>query len=162
MPRTMTRRVEIEVKNETKFRWKGLKAAFSSGTSESHIPHDVGKNQSIKFTGVQRSFSLFTGTAGVFTYNILDDENKDWKTLVVMWDVPFDYNIWKSNRWQVEVKKDKNVQATRQLFRKQRKHPADPKKGEDQWEEFSTDEFNIEGCMTSNSDSKLTIVVKDR
>ena len=78
-----------------------------------------------------------------------------------MWDVPFDYNIWKSNHWQVEVKNNNNVLAICELFWKLRKHPADPIKGEDQWEESSTEGFTIKGCMTSNSDSKLTIIVSD-
>ena len=157
----LRRRANIEVHNNTRYRWEALNAAFSSGTSESVLPIDVAKNAVVRYAGVQRSFSIFTGTAGVFTYSILDDGNH-WKTLAVMWDVPFDYNIWKSNYWNAEVKQNTNVRATRDLFWQMRNRSGNPTRGEDQWRELASHNFIIKGFMSSNSKSELTIIVSDR
>ena len=156
------RRATIEVHNKTKFKWEALNAAFYSGTSESVLPGDVAKDDIVKYTGVQRSFSIFTGTAGVFTYSILNDDGKHWKTLAVMWDVPFDYNIWKSNYWNVQVTDNTCVPASCDLFRRLRNPTGDPVKAEDRWKQLLIDNFTIKGCMSSNSNSKLTIIVSER
>ena len=161
------RRANIEVHNKTRFKWEALNAAFSSGTSVSVLPADVLEDQTIAYTGVQRSFSIFTGTAGVFTYSIhADNDSRHWKTLVVMWDVPFDYNIWGSNYWNAQITDGTSVSANLDLFwRLRNRHGGDPIKGQDQWRQLSTslstDNFTIKGCMSSNSDSKLTIIVSD-
>ena len=44
-----------------------MHASFNSGTAETVLPPDVATDETVIFTGVQRSFSIFTGTAGVFT-----------------------------------------------------------------------------------------------
>ena len=76
-----------------------------------------------------------------------------------MWDVPFDYHIWKSNYWNVEVNGNIQVNADRNRYRALRKSPGDPTRGEDQWRQFTTGNFHVKGCMSSNSNSKLTIIV---
>ena len=152
------RRATIEVHNKTKFKWEALNAAFSSGASESVLPGDVMKDEIIKYTGVQRSFSIFTGTAGVFTYSILDDDGKHWKTLAVMWDVPFDHE---GNYWNIREIGTINEPASHDLFWRLRNHEANPVKGEDGWKQLSTANFTIKGYMSSHSDSKLIIIVSD-
>ena len=111
----------------------------------------------MQFLGVQRSFSLFTGTAGVFTYSIHNEEGQHSKTLAVMWDVPFDYNIWKGNFWNLKVYDEQQKRATHALFKKLWISEGRPVKGEDNYEEFVTNSFRVKGCMTSNSNSKLII-----
>ena len=156
------RRANVRVENYTSAKWEAINATFSSGTSETYLTDEVASKGSLQFLGVQRSFSTFTGTAGVFTYSILNKEGQHWKTLAVMWDVPFDYNIWGSNYWNIKVLNKKRVPATRTLFWQMRNSVAgEPVKGEDQWKEVITDDFIFKGCMTSNSNSKVIIKVYD-
>ena len=141
----LKRRATIEVHNKTRYVWQALNATFSSGTSQSVLPANVVENEIVEYTGVQRSFSLFTGTAGVFTYSILNNNGQHWKTLVVMWDVPFDYNIWKSNYWNARVTdRAMNDPANLDLFwRLRNRRTADPVKGADQWHQLASDNFTI-------------------
>ena len=156
------RRANIRVENYTSTKWEALNAVFSSGTSETCLPDEVvSLKGSLQFLGVQRSFSIFTGTAGVFTYSILNGEGQHWKTLAVMWDVPFDYNIWGSNYWNIKVMDKKQARATNTLFWEMRNSDSQPVNGDelDGWKEKTTDDFFTRGYMTSNSNSKLTIKV---
>ena len=156
------RRANITVENHTSVKWEAINAEFSSGTSETYLPDVIDpQGGSLQFMGVQRSFSAFTGTAGIFTYSILNQEGRHCKTLAVIWDVPFDYIIWKSNYWNVQVIDRSKVLATRSLFWQLRNRGGDRVKGGDQWREISTNNFFCKGCMTSNSNSKLIIKVYD-
>ena len=157
----LRRQANIIVENHTNTKWEALKAAFSSGTSETCLPDEVLSNGSLQFLAVQRSFSIFTGTAGVFTYSMLDEQSEHGKTLAVMWDVPFDYNIWRSNRWNIKVMNEKQKLATRELFWIMRSGREQPVKGDelDGWKTKRTNGFIVKGCMTSNSNSKLVIKV---
>ena len=156
----LKRRVNIRVENHTNVKWTAINAAFSSGTSDTFLPDEIAPSGAVQFLGVQRSFSIFTGTAGVFTYSILSEDGSPWKTLAVMWTVPFDYNIWRSNFWNVKVYDTKEMLATRVVFKQMWRREGEPVKGEDNWKEFKlNDEFTAKGCMTSNSNSKLIIKV---
>ena len=155
------RRANIRVENHTVTKWTALNAVFSSGTSETYLPDDIAPTQAVQFLGVQRSFSLFTGTVGVFTYSIHNGEDEHWKTLAVMWDVPFDYNIWRGNYWNVKVYGTQEKRATLALYNELWKSEGRPVKGEDNYEEFVTDSFRVKGCMTSNSNSRLIIKLYD-
>jgi len=164
------RRAEITVENHTNVRWTAINAIFRSGTSETCLPDEVTPNGALKFVAVQRPFSIFTGTCGAFTYSIPNGSGEPWKTLAVMWVVPFDYNLWRSNYWNVMVLDGKQVPASRELFKKMWKRIGEPLKGQDDWKEtrkeISTEDWSVtrsefisKGCMTSNSNSKLIIKV---
>ena len=103
----------------------------------------------------------------MFTYSILNGEgegegdSENCKTLAVMWDVPFDYNIWKSNFWNVKIYEIKQ-QATVALFREMRYREGQPFRGADDYHNFEMDSFRGKGCMTSNSNSRLIIKLYDK
>lgn len=91
------RKCAMAVVNQTKSTWTSKGVYFNSGNSDAVLPETVKNNEALLFAGKKKTGPYTTGMSEVLTYQMPDD-----KTLVVHWNVPFNFVLYK-NVWSVCV-----------------------------------------------------------
>ena len=107
------RKIAIRIKNKTgkEFIATENTVYFKSGTSDIPIPERL-DDEAFVWGARKTAGPFLTGSVGMFTYHV-DDKTKD--TLAVMWNVPFDFNLY-SSWWKVKMYKGPK-HASKDLFK---------------------------------------------
>ena len=149
----VNRKVAIGIANETPYDWQAIGLYFESGTSDDVLPPDVLPEEAAIYGARKTAGPVATGAVGVLCYYV----PQMYKSVCVMFSVPFDYN-WYSNWWNVKIYQGRaNVGAS--IYEDM--YNDDPFKGDDKYHsKYLGHGLNLKrGCMSSSGTAALQIVI---
>lgn len=149
------RKIAIAVKNNSDCLFNNSTIHYETGGSDSTVPAEI-QPKHVGLLGARKTGAVLAGTSGVMTYNIVDRN----ATLVFMWSVPMDFNIFCS-WWNIKVfdgKREANSELFNELYKE-----YNPHKGDNQWYEgIAHPQWEYRGKMDDTNTPVLEIEISDR
>ena len=149
---SVSRKCAMSVLNQTGFTWTAKGVYFNSGNANSVVPETVKNNEALLYATKKKKGLYATGTSGVLTYQMPAD-----KTLVVHWNVPFNFAVHK-NVWNVRVYPG-HKKANHDLWKEVHGTTGDVAiRGDGSWHEIKVGEgYVARGAMAVTGSAALEI-----
>ena len=146
------RGIAIGIANETSHQWNAMNAYFYSGSLGPNVLPEFVKSQEAILYKATKPTGLPSGSAGVITFFIPDDN----MTVAVMFSVPFSRPLYR-NWWNAKVYRNKKVPDYDMWSRMYNQEPFE---GDNGWHEKELGEgYHVKGYMTSSSRCKLQLKI---
>ena len=146
------RGIAIGIANETSHQWNAMNTYFYSGSLGPNVLPKFVKSQKAILYKATKPSGLPSGSAGVITFFIPDDN----MTVAVMFSVPFSRPIYR-NWWNAKVYRNKEVPDYGMWSCMYNQEPFE---GDNGWHEKELGEgYHVQGYMTSSSRCKLQLKI---